>query len=214
MTTTRYFTRPTYWACKQILNRLEDFRNLLFYYCPYAGYEEKASKPLSQYVDGTLPHYRQVDQLKEKISNHVELVGRALKRAGIPTIIERWSSDADKKETIDVFLNIFGYLKSDRGTAEPYNVLLDLVNRGIGIYEARRKAEKRSFWNPLHWIGLLLKLPLSIIVEADLVSDEEARRTLFKIYARIIEILMLIILLLVADKLGVRSLIGSLRELF
>jgi len=51
-------------------------------------------------------------------------------------------------------------------------------------------------------------------MDADLVSDEEAKKTIFKIYARTIEFLMLIILALIADKLGARNIIASIIKLF
>jgi len=212
MKSAKSFSRPTYWECKRILNRLADFKNLLLYYCPYAGYEKRASKPLSEYIDEKLPTYERYENIEEKISNLVEFVGRDLRRVGISTIIIQESSG--EKENIDVFLNIFQYLRSDNRTARAFDMLLDLINRGIGVYEVGKNKEGWRLLNPLYWISYLLKVPVIIIKGADLVSDEEVKKTIFKIYAGVVKALMLIILYLFADKLGVRNLIASIIKLF
>jgi len=143
----RSFPRPSYWGCKRAIKRLTDFRDLLLYYCSYAGYEERASKPLSEYIDEKLPTYERTKKIEEKISNLIELVGADLRRFGISTITIRGS--AEEKKNIDVILNIFAYLSSDRGAAKPYDLLLDLINRGIGVYEAAKNKERQRLWNPL-----------------------------------------------------------------
>ena len=194
--------RPTYFECKRIIRRLQDFKNLLFYYCPYAGYEKRATSPLSEYIETEGPQYERKHRIEEQISRRVSLIDRDLRYLGVPCIVT-FDKGEESEVTYDIFFDIFAFLRNDRGSARNYDLLLDSINRGIGLYEAKKRKEGRRLFNPLYWISLVLKVPLLIIEGADLVNTEEAGKTIFRIYAWTIRILMLIILLLIAKKLGV-----------
>ena len=169
-----------------------------------------ASKPLSDYVNVNLGAHKRTVKLKELINKMAHLVGRDIYNAGIAgNFVDKIG---DKEITLDVFSNVFRFLDDRQWQHKSFERLIEIVNAGIGVYEERIRIEHRRLYNPLYWISNILRVPLIMIRGAGLVSDDDAGEMFFKIYARIIEVLMLVVIWLVLRKLGfheaIRHIIG------
>jgi hypothetical protein len=87
---------------------------------------------------------------------------------------------------------------------EEFELLLALTDRGIGIYEARLKVAKHEMFNPLIWIATMLRAPLYVLERAGFDESPGAvQSAVFQIYSWSVRLLVVIVLALVAARLGV-----------
>jgi hypothetical protein len=78
--------------------------------------------------------------------------------------------------------------------------LMNLIEQGVGMYEARRASAWREKFNPLTWIAGVLKAPAFVLERAGLLG--QGRSKLLELYLWIVRLLFLLGLIFAAAKLG------------
>ena len=101
----------------------------------------------------------------------------------------------------DIIWQFFAWIEGS--SARAYELIIGKLDQGLGYYEAIKYKAKRDIFNPIAWIAFILRIPSIIIEKTGLVPPEKGASFLFKMYALLIRGLILIILALLAAKLGV-----------
>jgi len=194
---------PGYLECKSIIKRLETLKDLIFYYCPFAGYDEYATTPLEELIPGDFTRRMRDMKIKEYICKLIPLVRESLffGKINVAILSTRYKRGRKVVREFDIILDLFDYLNGAR--TKPYDVVVNTLNQGIGYYE---NAEHRAFWelfNPLSWIAFILRIPLLIIQKAGLVSDEEVASKILIFYVWLVRIIILTGIAFLTAKLGI-----------
>jgi len=208
---------PGYFSCGKILNEFNRFRDLVLHYIPFAGYEEQESRSLKELLAKDIQETKQRYQtLKKNIDEMIPPIKKYLYRAGIETKIkskgyEPGSLKIMEKE-YDIILDIFQL--PHRLDAEIYDMLISTIDRGIGFYKRLRKQELINLVSPISWIAYIFRIPLLIIQRTGLVTNDEGASLLLKLYIWVVRLIVLLILLLIAKKLGIENLIAYALKFF
>ena len=153
--------------------------------------------------------------LKCEIARLLPLVHTYLDWADIPTLVRRTEPDTyhDKEtgrlvmgerevERWDLIEDYFEHAFGEGPSAATFNMLMQTLESGIGVYEAARDAAFRDLLNPLSWIAWLVGLPLTVLERAGL-AGEASTSVVGRTYAWIIRVVMVALLILVMAWLGV-----------
>jgi hypothetical protein len=108
-------------------------------------------------------------------------------------------------ETVTQFDIVGDYFRLPRdGTGRTFEDLIGVVNQAIGIYEARQRVAKVELFNPLVWLATILSAPLYILDRAGFDQSPQAIQSgVFQVYAWFIRMLVAVVLVLLAVKLGI-----------
>ncbi len=79
---------------------------------------------------------------------------------------------------------------------------MNVLEQGIGVYEARRARALREKFNPLVWMSGVVRAPVFVLDRAGLMETEEGPSIVLRGYFWFIRVLILAILALSATKLG------------
>ena len=202
--------RPAgYFECRRRIELLEKFKDLV-------RHDRNCDRNLARPLNELLPYPESDDRwaLTREINQLATPVWDALADVGISTSVKHTTSrderDFDnkaplgrlvKKETVQKYDIIEQYSGLPLSPVMP-RLVVEALDRGIGVYKHR---ETKAFWemfNPLVWVARLLRTPIYVLEKAGLV-DDETRSHVLKVYAYIVQALVLLILALVAARLGI-----------
>lgn len=137
------------------------------------------ARPLEELIprDTKPEHYHLA--IDAAINELIPLIHRDLTIAGVSTEFEftgnpEWDPERKRvvhgKRYLDVIDNYFEI--PHPSTASSFNVVLSVIQRGVGVYEARKR---RAFWenlNPLRWLAGLLRVPIFVLEEAGYLTPQ------------------------------------------
>lgn len=195
-----------YFASRTILRELRDFRDLALYYIPFAGYSERASRPLEEIISEDIKSARiDHDVIKQKIDESIPIIKRHLSYAGIQTRIISQEREPGGLNMIEKEYDLISDLFQlpVRSRANMYDMLISTIDRGIGFYKRRKRYAFRQLYNPIFWAAYVFRIPLLIIHMMGLVSTEEAASRMLKVYIWLFRIVFFVILVVIATKLGI-----------
>jgi hypothetical protein len=115
-----------------------------------------------------------------------------------PKLVAGHIEHSEKEEVFDV---IEDYLELPHKRYS-FDAVMASVERTIGIYEEAKKVALLRSFNPLNWLAVLIRLPLTVLERAGLAEDPQTHSKLANTYTWILKITMLILLFLLASKLG------------
>lgn len=206
-----HYTGPLDW--KLVNRRLTALKRFRILVCRQSGWASFAWQ--APELDALYPNKPQVEQmqsLRSEINYLIPAVGLALRAANLSTVMVTTSKEVDdnhpvgrikfkeiKKEE-DLLQNLL-YLQRSQDARE-HEMLIDVLDKGIGYYDGMRKAVMDAFCDPLKWLAIIIRLPVTLLEYANLLDNEQARSMIVKVYAWAIQIITAILLSLAATKLG------------
>jgi hypothetical protein len=122
----------------------------------------------------------QLQELREAINLTISRVGHYLRACGVATTIHYSPPPmvGGLAGQIDLFSNLFNLQSYGVGP----QWILDMVDRGIGTYVHLQEQHRRKRWNPLWWIGELIRAPFKIMTWAGF-NGRQAEASVFgKVY--------------------------------
>lgn len=200
--------RPGYWRCRRVLRRLHEFQDLVRHLERWATDVENA-RPIEELLpkgtDTSPANAFRVHQLIERqINRLIPLVSRYLSAAAINTRARfRYRGyPADEWREGDLVAGYFENVPVE-GRQERFERLMRCLETGIGVYEERQRGAIRDGLNPLYWLALTLRLPITVLEMAGLITTYEEHSQFVKAYVWLVKVVMLSVLILGATKLGI-----------
>jgi len=214
-----------YWDCRKRIARLRRFQNLIRHREKW-GHQLDLAPPLATLIpelyreipdeerSGYMPNLtpEQVRVMREpaiierEINRLIPMVHAYLNVLGIDTrrTYSRWNhaEGREDKTEFDLISDYF-YLPPE-GTGSSFNAVIGVVEQGIGVYEARQHVAKLEILNPLLWFAWIIRSPLYVLERAGFDESPAAvQSAVFQGYAWIVRSLVVVLLVLLATKLGI-----------
>jgi hypothetical protein len=199
---------PGFLASIRAIEALKRFQDLARHYAqlpPDIGF----ARPLAELIPPSTKPEQQRWLIAQQINRLIPIVSHYFSRVGIDThiVASEWE-EADflggelKKvaREHDLVGDYFEMNASARLAFSAHRMLMDSLERAIGIYEARRKAALCEMFNPLNWIAGLIRIPIAIL---DRAGVEEPSSGVLKAYGWILRLLVLAVVGFAATKLGI-----------
>ena len=195
-----------FFSCRRILTLLRDFEDLVRH---DFGFEaQHARQSLEKLVPGASVTADRERLLKNKMNRLIPLVGDVMWLSGRDTtlILEQSISVEPlrpPKKTRRRYDLLEHYFEPDHhGSFDNYRHLIQALDRAIGVFEHKKKQEFWQLFNPATYIAWVLRFPISILERVG-VEGDEASSVMIKAYGWLIRLMMLLVLALVAQKLGI-----------
>ena len=192
--------------CERALARIKKLQGLIQNDRKWS-YETPFRPPIESLLPPGTPKDQHYEMTKKEIARLAPLVHRYLVWAGVPTVFEFESrvrnpqTNQPEEQTWDV-IGDYPNLPSDESSAVIYRAIQQALDGGIGIYDAMLERARARRWNPLFWVAMLLRAPLTVLDYAGL-TDDKTRPGIVKGYGWVVRILFLIVLGLIATRLGI-----------
>jgi hypothetical protein len=197
---------PGYFATKRLLARIHRFQNLIRHRERWAPDLEFAC-PLEDVVPANVPEIQRGQYLDREILRMMQDVHRAVNFAGVPTSVYHEHRDPvdnhEEQERYDLILDYFRLPRWDNGY-KAFEAVMSVLEQAIGVYEVRLNQAKREFFNPVAWVAHVIRIPITVLERAGLAAHEKTASMVIGAYARSVQILMVIILVFIAVRLGVK----------
>jgi hypothetical protein len=197
-----------YLGCKRILSTLKDFEDLVRH--DYVFDAQHARRTLQDLVPGADVPVDRERLLTEKMNRLIPIVSDVIWLSGVDTtmIIEKYETDLADLETKKVSRHydlLDHYFDPDhRGDSRNYSYLTQALDRTIGVFEHVKKRRFSELFNPATYIAWVLRFPITVLEKSGLEGDD-ASSVMIKGYGWLIRVLMLLVLALLANKLGISN---------
>jgi hypothetical protein len=197
---------PGYFATKRLLERIHRFQDLIRHRERWTPDLEFAC-PLEDVVPAKVPEMQRVQYLDREILRMMQGVHRAVNFAGVPTSVYHEHRDPvdnhEDRERYELILDYFRLPRWDNGY-KAFEAVMGVLEQAIGVYEGRLEQAKREIFNPVAWVAHVIRIPITVLERAGLAAHEKTASMVLGAYARFVQIVMLIILVLTAVRLGVK----------
>ena len=202
---------PLYFECKKIIERLNLFKDLTLHYSPYAHGDRLASRSIEELIPEDELNTDREAAFRQYINRLIPVVRRDLFYANV---VVNYTSITDEfgeevRQSFDIILEFFEFLRRSPGRSS-HNLIISSLDQGIGYYEDRKNRCFWDFFNPFAWLGYIVRIPLIVIEKAGIVPDKDAASKLLKFYEWLIRSLVVLLLALLATKLGISIQWGTL----
>jgi len=189
--------RLSYFEYKRTLKRLERFQNLIAHRGNCA-INLQLVPPIEQLLP-KIPEQNRHSMIDREIKRLMFVVHHDFSTTNISTtLIYRPVTGVETK--YDLVLDYFDLLGSQN--IDGHASLMLLLENCIGIFQDRKRKAFSELFNPLTWLALGMRAPISILEKAGL-ADDNTRSLVVKMYSRIMQTLMFLIIAFLATKLGV-----------
>ena len=189
--------RPNYFRCLNALKKIKKFQDLVRHLHRWA-YDIKLAKPLEDLLPKDYQKGERHEILKREINKLVPLVSDALYYAKVNTGIESTQEQEDDRKEYDLIHDIFDLPRGP--SARTHELLMRSLERGIGVYEDRKRDALLEIFNPMFWIVWIIRLPIQIL---HLAGIKDSQNIFGKIYELLIKCIMAVLLALLCAKLGI-----------
>lgn len=196
---------PSYWSCKNRLNILRRYQDIVRHKEGWAHDIEHAC-PLEELIPEAKSATDRFILFDREINRLTPLVHWALNEVGVltgivsirrePSLGEHGVIEREVTEKHDIILDYLDLGHQQR----TYELLMRSLERGIGIYQSRMKIAYRELFNPIVWFAYLIRIPIAVMEHAGISPTE---RLVAGFYSVVIRILMFLVLLFTAIKLGI-----------
>lgn len=177
--------------------------------------------PIEELIPPDIQMPERMGYLNREILKAMNVVWRGVNFAGVPTGVtrKRWDGieQKDVERHYDVILDYFR-LPRDTRPHDAYEAVMSVLEQAIGVYESRLKQAKWDFVNPVVWLAHLVRLPITVMERAGLMSHDKSAEIVLGGYGKFMKVAMSAILVLIALRLGVKlpwkEVFAKLVELF
>jgi hypothetical protein len=200
----------SYWGCKrriQILRRYQDLVRHRERQPPDIQFAE----PLENLIGPFKNAIERMHFLDQEIARLSLPVHHILNELGISTVVTRGigkpqvgDAGIDHPQEEEKYDIVGNYLDGRVGSLEgqySFDLLMRMVEEGIGVYQLRQEMAFRELFYPTVWLAYLVRLPLNVFERAGLVPED---KTVVDIYAKILILVTAVLLALIALKFGIQ----------
>jgi hypothetical protein len=200
---------PSYWQCRRAIAWLNRFQGLLIHREHNFIYSKDALP-----IEKLLPGVEEKDRwhvIDREINRLVPLVSDALHRIAIQTNVGLKSVEQDLAsgvyglkevdQTYDLIVDYFQLPRDGRRRHDFFELLMQTLERGIGGYEALKRAGVRRALSPISWLAWIVEIPIRVLERAG-VPMEDASSKGIQAIAWVLRLGMLVIVAFVAARLG------------
>lgn len=198
-----------YLECNRRIDKLKRFQDLIRHRERWAIQIEFA-RPLEDLVPAGTTELARPEVIDQQIARLQPLVSNYLRRAVVETVFSYSDPTLypEKSKVVrkyDVIRDYFELPGGELGSMRQhwFEKVMNILEQGIGMYQARREQALRDKFNPLVWFAGLLRAPLLVLDRAGLLETEEAPSKVLMAYLWMVRLVFLVILALVAARLGV-----------
>lgn len=181
-----------YFECNRRIETLKRFQDLVRHRERWA-HQIDFARPLEELLPEGTTEVARPEIIEQQISRLQPLVSGFLFQAGIATTFtfSQPSFDREKDRVVmdpagryDVIIQYFELPGGDLGRArqEWFEKVMNVLEQGIGVYEARRARALREKFNPLSWLAGILRIPLIVLGRAGLLDTEEGPSVVLRGY--------------------------------
>lgn len=204
---------PSYWACKRRIRILRKYQDLVRHQTrsqPDVRFADKLEDLIGPFKDPV----ERIHLLEREIARLSPIVFHLLDEVGIPTIATYTVNEMKPAATGSPFRMVprkedrnilVAYLQMDPSSVEGQNtfdLVMTTLEEGIGMYQSRERIAFREIFYPTVWLAYLIRLPITVLERAGLITDGKTGAVFIAIYAGIVKVLVLVILGLIAARLG------------
>lgn len=207
---------PSAKYCDQVIERLKRFQDLVRHHQRW-GSGMRFARPIEDLIPKLTAPQDVHAVVEREINRAIPGVSAELHWAGVHTGVSYKRQeyvDGELKMVerhADLFINYFE-LPRDGGDASFFNMLMNAIDRGIGVYEHWKGVAERRKRDPRFWIAQVINLP-SVILQMAGFHHEDTDSKLLSIYLWLLRIVILAILFFIATKLGLSVPWSSLKDL-
>ena len=192
---------PSYGQCLRVLERLERFQDLVRRregWAPDYGVGRSLEELIPEAAASPIQAHRlierELNRLAWPISNDLDLLG-------IRTMV-RWGQGKDAK-TVDLIEDyVAGRHAIDDSGQRFYELLMIALEQGMGAYQAMMALAARERKNPLVWLAWMIRAPIFVLERAGL-AEESTHSKVAEIYFWFLKGALLLVVILVAARLGI-----------
>jgi hypothetical protein len=200
---------PGLFACRRAIDTLKRFQDLVRHYMPLPP-DIDFARPLSELIPAGTKKEHEHSTIEQQINRLAPRVSRDLALAGIDTHVSlsKWEEKEFgglEMEKVSLDQDLIGnYFDMQHGgsSLQTHRMLMYAIEEGIGVYESFKSAAMRRMFNPITWVAAVVRLPITILERAG-VESGEASSGVVKAYGLLLRVLMLVIVLFIAAKLGI-----------
>ncbi len=194
---------PGYFSCKQRIKILKRYQNLVRHrerWAPEMDFTTPIEHDIPD-ISSTTDQWHRHMLIDREISRTAVAVHDILNRVGIPTRISRRVREPipspegqrqSREEHYDIIADYFQLQSNDTNRQETFELLMRMIEEGIGVYAMR---QDRAFWelfNPLFWVAMLVRSPIWVLQRAGLAGDEQMRSLIVGVYGKSIYLLIIL----------------------
>lgn len=211
-TSPRPLLPPGYFACKRRIKILKRYQALIRHHERW-GDEIQFAPPIEQVIPTISPATDPLTRYKlieREINRATKGVFGILNEAGIPTrisqtvwdpVLELEGQRQPREQVNDIIFDYFHLVRAGPNQRIS-ELLMRILDQGIGAYEMRLKRGLLELFNPLYWIAMLLHAPIWILTRAGLAGDDK----MLALYGTLIRLLFILALGFFAIREGVITL--------
>jgi hypothetical protein len=199
---------PGYFGCGRALKIIKKLQDLIRHQSRYS-YDLEFAQPLEKLLPKGFSPANQSEIITQEINKLLHVATVYLKQIDCRTEvifpIEQPSTSFSaplvfKDRTYEIIGDYF-QLPSEFPQRN-YESVMCILNEGIGTYEFLRQRAFRQWFNPLNWLALIVRFPITIFERAGLTGDEGFSRIVTRVYSSIAMGAIAILLSLICLKLG------------
>jgi hypothetical protein len=192
--------RPGYWQTRRILARIRRFRDLAIDCDRWASLLVPPSqKPIGPTRKPITAVEQQLNKLVLSVARDMDMVGV---RHGM-TVSVGGVGKPDGKVQYDLLADFTIFPENYH--QQRLEVLMHRLEMVIGAYEERKQNAIRDWFNPLFWLAAVIRIPVSILEFAGLISTYEEHSALIKFYGWAVRIAFLSVLVFLAAFLAQKA---------
>lgn len=192
--------RPGYWRTRRILARIRQFRDLAIDCDRWATLLVPSSeKPIG-------PTRKPITEMEHQLNKLVLPVARDMDMVGVRhgmTVSGGGMGKPDRKVQYDLLADFTIF--PDDYREQRLEALMHRLEMAIGAYEEHQRNAIRDWFNPLFWIAAVIRIPVSILEFAGLISTEEENSAVVKFYGCAVRIAFLSVLVFLAAFLAKKT---------
>jgi len=203
---------PGFFSCKRRVEILKRYQNLIRHrerWAPEMEFTTPIEKDIPDIKPTTDPYHRMM-LIEREISRLVVPVHHMLNQVGICTAVVRTpldplapADDAKPSRSYDIIADYFHLQSIGTGQQRNFELLMRMLEQGIGAYQMRQERAFRDLFNPLFWVAMVVRSPIWVLERAGVAHDEQMRTLIVGIYGRLIYSLIIILLGLAIVRQGI-----------
>ncbi len=203
---------PGFLKSRRAEERLSLFQDLVRHHQRW-GHQIRFARPIEELLPPNTPPNDRYPLLEREIQRLIPLIREDLRAAGVLSVFSMTSKEFEydfekgkqlpheTTQTYDVVRDYF-LLPHDNTRAKYFDLLMAVLEQGIGFYlETRRSALRRKL-NPVSWLACVIRFPV-LVLEAGGLEGQAGKSAVYGVYAWLLRLVILAILALIATKLGV-----------
>lgn len=201
---------PGYRETQRRLDRLTRFKHLIIHRERWAP-ELRTAPALDELFPGENLKpgtWEVIQRIEGELRECLMITHRDLRLCGVSPRTVFVHYDADKRSEVtrdyDVALDYFHMSREVDLRRKNFEVLMERLDMAIGIYRDRLPRAKREGFSPITWLAYLIRIPITVLERAGMMSHPENQKTFIKAYVWVVETLMLVLIIMALGHYGAK----------